>query len=203
RACFPGSPPRPRRLCGPGGGRALPLRGEPPTGMVPELEAVPAPPVAESEPVTEVVESEPVAAGDAEPEPGSAIAESPVPVMEETPPPPEREPEPEPRAVAAEPVAQTTPDVSSTLVSWPSGGAASRTAPGNGAPAQASSFEEATSVIPAWQQTDPNIDPKRTVSLQAMPPEEVASGSGFSALLTFETGPFAGRIVALPSQMVS
>jgi pSer/pThr/pTyr-binding forkhead associated (FHA) protein len=37
-----------------------------------------------------------------------------------------------------------------------------------------------------------------------MPPEEVASGgAGFAALLTFETGPFAGRIVALPSQMVT
>jgi len=58
-------------------------------------------------------------------------------------------------------------------------------------------------VIPAWQQTDPSADSKRTVSLQAMPPEEVASGSGYAALLTFETGPFAGRVVALPSQMVS
>src|SRR5690348_18194234 len=36
-----------------------------------------------------------------------------------------------------------------------------------------------------------------------MPPEEVASGSGFAALLTFESGPFAGRIIALPDQMVS
>src|SRR2546430_17592340 len=36
-----------------------------------------------------------------------------------------------------------------------------------------------------------------------MPREEMASGSGCAALLTFNTGPFAGRIVALPSQMVS
>jgi pSer/pThr/pTyr-binding forkhead associated (FHA) protein len=41
------------------------------------------------------------------------------------------------------------------------------------------------------------------VSLQAVPVEQIASGSGFAALLTFEAGPFAGRIVALPSQMVS
>ena len=33
--------------------------------------------------------------------------------------------------------------------------------------------------------------------------EQIASGDGIAALLTFESGPFAGRIVALPSQMVS
>src|SRR4029077_5541327 len=64
------------------------------------------------------------------------------------------------------------------------------------------SFDEATSVIPAWQQADPN-QAKETVSLRAMPPEEVAAGSAYAALLTFEAGPFAGRIVALPDQMVS
>ena len=37
----------------------------------------------------------------------------------------------------------------------------------------------------------------------AMPPEEVASSAGFAAILTFESGPFSGRIVALPNQMVS
>ncbi|HYM97412.1 MAG TPA: FHA domain-containing protein, partial [Candidatus Sulfotelmatobacter sp.] len=31
----------------------------------------------------------------------------------------------------------------------------------------------------------------------------LASGAGYAALLTFEAGPFAGRIVALPNQMVS
>jgi pSer/pThr/pTyr-binding forkhead associated (FHA) protein len=36
-----------------------------------------------------------------------------------------------------------------------------------------------------------------------MPPEEIASGSGYAALLTFETGPFAGRIVALPNHLVT
>jgi pSer/pThr/pTyr-binding forkhead associated (FHA) protein len=36
-----------------------------------------------------------------------------------------------------------------------------------------------------------------------MPAEEVASGAGYAALLTFETGPFAGRIVALPNQLVT
>jgi len=104
-------------------------------------------------------------------------------------------PEPEPERAA-------TPEVTSTLLHWPANTPSAGRE--NGAPLESPSFEEATSVIPAWQQNDPNaIDPKRTVSLQAMPPEEIASGSGFAALLTFETGPFAGRIVALPSQMVT
>jgi len=116
-------------------------------------------------------------------------------------------PEPEPDHVTAgafgEPAAEKAgvPDVSATLVAWPSG--APPAAPHNGAPAEAGSFEEATSVIPAWQQTDPNIDARRTVSLQAMPPEQVAAGSSFAAILTFEAGPFAGRIVALPNQMIT
>ena len=89
-------------------------------------------------------------------------------------------------------------------MAWPSGAAsAPASGPENGAPSEPGSFEEATSVIPAWQQTDPNADARRTVSLQAVSPEEIASGSGIAALLTFETGPFAGRIVALPNQMVS
>ena len=58
-------------------------------------------------------------------------------------------------------------------------------------------------MIPVWQHPDSSSDSKRTVSLQALPLEQIASGTGFAALLTFESGPFAGRIVALPSQMVS
>jgi len=104
---------------------------------------------------------------------------------------------------ASEPVAVQAgaPDVGATLVAWPSGAPAA--GPSNGSATDAASFEEATSVIPAWQQTDPNADAKRTVSLQAMPPEEVAAGSSFAAMLTFESGPFAGRIVALPNQMIT
>ncbi len=181
-------------------------------------------PIAEPEPVMAEEASEP----EREPEPEPVLAAfdepaveaEPEPVVAEEPEPaPEPEPEPaveaepmmaeapafdppsEPGATAAEPAALAAPDVSSTLVAWPS---STRSAgPENGAPAEAGSFEEATSVIPVWQQTDPNADPKRTVSLQALPPEQVASGSGFAALLTFESGPFAGRIVALPNQMVT
>jgi len=144
----------------------------------------------------------------AEPEPEAERAPEPLVAEAFTPqsePEPERERQlqPEPMAAsAAEPAAQTSaPDVSSTLVAWPSG--APSTAPGNGEPAEPASFEEATGVIPVWQQTDPNADSRRTVSLQAMPPEQVAAGSTFAAMLTFESGPFAGRIVALPNQMVT
>jgi hypothetical protein len=92
----------------------------------------------------------------------------------------------------------SSPNVTSTLVAWPS---ASTAAAGNGTQSGSDGFEEATSIIPAWQHSP--ADSKGTVSLQALPPEQVAQGAGYAALLTFETGPFAGRIVALPSQMVS
>jgi Inner membrane component of T3SS, cytoplasmic domain len=188
---------------------------EPMPVPAPEPQPEPEPVVAEATPAPEPEPGpEPAAAPEleVEPEPGSAITEPvlsafevPADAAEPEPAPPQPGPEPEPEplvsASAVEPAAQSTPDVSKTMVAWPSGAASP--GPENGAPAEAGSFEEATSVIPAWQQTDPNLDSKRTVSLQAMPPEEIASGSGFAALLTFESGPFAGRIVALPSQMVS
>ena len=168
--------------------KAEPLAAEPETVMAatePELTAfdepaeqpTPAPPP-EPEPEPEL-------------EPAASLAEAP-------PPEPTSQPEPEP-----EPVAELEPaaDVRSTLVAWPS--SLPPAASGNGSRTDPGSFEEATSVIPAWRQTDPNADPRRTVSLQAMPPEQIASGSGFAALLTFESGPFSGRIVALPNQMVS
>jgi hypothetical protein len=167
-------------------------------------------PAVESEPEPAVAEAEP----EPEPEPEPVVAET-EPVLSvfdepaEAPPQPEVEPQaepgPQPQPVAeTEPehmAVQAPPDVSSTLVAWPSSAPAAT--PENGSPADAGSFEEATSVIPVWQQTDPNAASKETVSLQAMPPEEVAVGSTYAALLTFETGPFAGRIVALPTHMVT
>jgi pSer/pThr/pTyr-binding forkhead associated (FHA) protein len=84
------------------------------------------------------------------------------------------------------------------MVAWPS---TNPPTPTNGVHSQA--FDEATSVIPAWQHSAAPEDSKRTVSLQAVPTEQITSGSGIAALLTFETGPFAGRIVAVPSQMIS
>jgi dipeptidyl aminopeptidase/acylaminoacyl peptidase len=182
----------------------LPSPGEPeeeaPADVAPE---VPIAAEVESEVHTET-QLEPQAEAELQaeiaPEPEPLLAE---PVMREAEPvassfeEPARAPEPEPRPVASEP--EPAPSVSSTLVAWPNQVAAGSE---NGAPAQAGSFDEATSVIPAWQQADVN-PAKETVSLQAMPPEEVAAGSAYAALLTFVAGPFAGRIVALPDEMVS
>jgi hypothetical protein len=141
---------------------------------------------------------EPAEPAHTEPEPEPVSAFTPETEPEPLPPPaPEPVAQPEPQPVAA---SASGPGIGETLVAWPSGAGAP--APENGTPAQPSvNFDEATSVIPAWQQTAP--DSKQTVSMQAMPLEEVASGSGFAAILTFESGPFSGRIVALPNQMVS
>jgi dipeptidyl aminopeptidase/acylaminoacyl peptidase len=166
----------------------LPSPGEPaeeaPVEVAPEV------------PIATEVEPEPEP--ESQPEPQPEVAPEPEPLVAEAEPvAPAHEPEPEPRPVAAEP--EPAPSVRSTLVAWPNQVAA---APENGAPAQATSFDEATSVIPAWQQADVN-PASETVSLQALPPERVAAGSGYAALLMFEAGPFAGRIIALPDQMVS
>ena len=176
---------------------------EPEAELEPELESAPAPePVAEPEPepMPAVAQTDPSLSALDEPPPPPPTASEPEPA-------PTPEPVSEPHAVMAPPEhelvgAQATPDVGATLVAWPSNQPVP--APGNGSsPTGGATFEEATSVIPVWQQTDPNASSKETVSLQAMPPEEVAAGSAYAALLTFESGPFAGRIVALPSQMVT
>ncbi|HKV89533.1 MAG TPA: prolyl oligopeptidase family serine peptidase [Candidatus Dormibacteraeota bacterium] len=183
---------------------------EPLVAAEPELEPEPEPepevaaqqefePEPEPEPVGEPV-PEPVAAAAAPPEaePGPE-AETPLNAWSE----PETTPEPEPQPVvaSAQPVSAPalTPDISSTVVAWPT---STTSAPDNGASAATpGNFDEATSVIPAWQHSP--VSSKETVSLQAMPPEQLAAGSTYAALLTFESGPFAGRIVALPNQMVT
>ncbi|HEV2035946.1 MAG TPA: prolyl oligopeptidase family serine peptidase [Candidatus Dormibacteraeota bacterium] len=160
-----------------------PLASEPPVAE-PEFESEAAPVFPEPEPVftgPAGVEPAPVALAT---EPVAAAVDSP----ESAPEPPVAEPQP----VAADPVAET-------IIAWPHG-----TAPGlpsNGA--QSDTSEEATSIIPAWQPSDAPPESKQTVSLAAVPPEVVAAGTGFPAKLTFESGPFAGRIIALPDQMVS
>jgi len=102
-------------------------------------------------------------------------------------------------AATRPPAPAFSPNVTSTIVAWPSTSTAIPA--GNGNQVGSDGFEEATSIIPAWQHSP--AESKATVSLQALPPEELAHGAGYAALLTFESGPFAGRIVALPSQMVS
>jgi hypothetical protein len=167
----------------------------------PEQPPEPEPAVAEDqpapEPQPEPVTAEPwLQAAQDEPEPDlAAVAEPEIPVAQAEP-----APEPVVASAAAEPTAPPDSGVTSTMLRWPGG-----TSPGNGAQsnAQPETFDEATSIIPAWQHPLAPSDSRRTVSLQAMPPEQLASGGTFAAMLTFESGPFVGRIVALPNQMVS
>jgi dipeptidyl aminopeptidase/acylaminoacyl peptidase len=186
-----------------GASELLPVLPEP-EPVIPEPEAVVTEPEAAHE--SEVAaEPEPVA-GDAEP-----VAQEPEPALPE---PVRHEPEPavpEPVAVAEPPVPEPPPPapapepvapnpVAETIIAWPTGSVPG--GPGNGAPDQArESSEAATSLIPIWQPAA--SDPKQTVSLEALPPETVKAGAAYVARLTFESGPFAGRIVALPSQMVT
>jgi len=167
-----------------------------PPSPVPD-EAVPVFP--EPEPLFPEAAPEPVATATA-PEP----AEVEVPQAEAEPAPvPAPEPDPgEVAAAAPAAPAQTSPDpVAETLIAWPHG--TPTEAPSNGgSPGQSEFAEEATSIIPAWQPSDV-AESKQTVSLRAVPPEVIAAGGGYPAKLTFESGPFAGRIVALPNQMVT
>jgi hypothetical protein len=167
-----------------------------PEPVMAEAEPEPAVAEAEPEPVVAEAEPEPVVA-EAEPEPVVAEAELEPAVAEAEPEPDVQEPEPEPVA-AQTPPSIPTPSATSTMLRWP-------TNPGmqdNGS-TDSDSGEAATSVIPAWQPTEMPSESRRTVSLQAMPPEAIAAGEAFAAKLSFETGPFTGRIIALPNQMVT
>ncbi len=149
-----------------------------PAAFKPTFEPEAAPVFPEPEPIVPEPEEVAPAPGAFATEPVVAAVESPV-----------SAPEP----VAPDPVAET-------VIAWPHGTAPSGQ-PNNGAASETS--EEATSIIPAWQPSDAPPESKRTVSLAAVPPEAVAAGAGYPAKLTFESGPFAGRIIALPNQLVT
>ena len=204
------------------------LESEPKPEPEPASEPAPEPLIAVQAPPPEP-EPEPVVSGEPlAPEPEPEPEAEPEPVASAEAPAPEHEPvvaadQPAPEPVAAEPwlqaeqpgaaAAETHPaehasepvpqpaavdSAKATMLRWPGG-----TAPGNGTRStKTDTFDEATSIIPAWQHAA-SADAKRTVSLQAVPIEQIAAGAGFAALLTFESGPFAGRIVALPNQMVT
>ncbi len=135
---------------------------------------------------------------EAAPQPVASIATEPVLAAQ---PPADAEPAFAETAASIAPPPSGQDPVVETIIAWPHGTAVDL--PSNGAPAdQFGSSEEATSIIPAWQPSDV-AESKQTVSLHALPPEVIASGGGYPAKLTFESGPFAGRIVALPNQMVT
>ena len=113
---------------------------------------------------------------------------------------PERPAEPapsEPQPVGAAPAAPPAPaasnPIASTIIAWPSGPAA-----GDGARSGEPGAEEAaTSIMPAWQQTQ-TMATKETLALHALAPDQAATEP--AAKLSFETGPFAGRVVGIPEQ---
>jgi hypothetical protein len=175
---------------------AEPEPAAPPVAFEPE----PAQPTFEPEAIPVFPEPEPVL-----PEPAE-VAQTPVASATEavvaaveapaaTPETPAAEP-PAPEPAVPEPVA---PDrVAETVIAWPLG-----SVPGGRTNNGSEGSEEATSIIPAWQPSDAPPESKRTVSLSAVPPEAVAAGVGYAAKLTFESGPFEGRVIALPNQMVT
>ncbi len=183
-----------------------PVIDEPEAPSWPQPEPEPEPVIAVAEPPAEP-----------EPEPAMAVEEPPAEpesVTSEAQAEPELQPEPVAQSTESQAAGQAAPEataqpsnpdsVKATMLRWPGSTSPGIASPGNGAPSpQAETFEEATSLIPVWQQKDAPAESKRTVSLQALPTEEVAAGSGYAALLTFESGPFAGRIVALPNHMVT
>ena len=110
---------------------------------------------------------------------------------------PAQQPEAQPvvSAPAAAHEAAPSNPVVSTVIAWPAPGA---TDPGNGLESSdAGSPEAATSIMPAWQPQSAG-GTKETLALHAVPPD--AFGAEPPAKLTFETGPFASRVVGIPEQ---
>ena len=168
----------------------LPVFPEPDT-VFPQPATVPPEPAAEVPIEPPVPEPAPFEAAAAEPQPEPT---TPPPGAEPTTPPPVAEPTTPPPA----PVPSPSASVTSTMLSWPT-----TSIPGAQENGQADAGEAATTIIPAWQPAEMPSESRRTVSLSAMPREAVAAGEAFAAKLSFESGPFAGRVVALPSQMVT
>ena len=93
-------------------------------------------------------------------------------------------------APVAAPEPRETNQVMSTVIAWPGG-----VDPGNGTQSSEAGGTEATSIMPAWQPQQANAT-KETLALHALPKQ----ASEAPAKLTFETGPFAGRVAAIPEQ---
>jgi hypothetical protein len=148
-------------------------------------------------PEPEPVYLEPVAEALLEPPSEAEAASTEVVALEEPPAPAPMDVEPEPEP---QPEPERAPSVSETMLRWPTASSIPKLQEDG---EQTDSGEPATSIIPAWQPAEMPSESRRTVSLSAMPPEAIAAGETFIAKLSFESGPFAGRIVALPNQMVT
>ncbi len=107
-------------------------------------------------------------------------------------------PAPQPVAASQAPgtPAPTVPPagIASTIIAWPQGAPGGEA--GNGAQQDAGD-EAATSIMPAWQPPQAAAA-KETLALHSLSADQVAEEA--PAKLTFETGPFAGRVVGIPQQ---
>jgi hypothetical protein len=91
-------------------------------------------------------------------------------------------------------VAPTVPPaaaIGSTVVAWPGNGQ------GNGPQPSAQEAEAATSIMPAWQPPQAAAT-KETLALNSVTADQIAAAA--PAKMTFETGPFAGRVVGVPHE---
>jgi dipeptidyl aminopeptidase/acylaminoacyl peptidase len=147
-----------------------PAPAEPTWGEAPAPEPPPVAPAWHEEPAAAAAPTweEPAAA------PGSTWDQAPAPSAPTAPPP--------------------QPSSGSTIVAWPGSAAAGAAQPepsfdGGGS-------EAATSIMPAWSPPQANAT-KETLALNALQPEPSAQGEP-PAKLTFETGPFARRVVGIP-----
>ena len=148
-----------------------PAPAEPTWGEAPAPEPPPVAPAWHEEPAASAAptwEEAPAAA------PGSTWDQAPAPIAPTAPPP--------------------QPSGGSTIVAWPGSAAAAAAQPepsfdGGGS-------EAATSIMPAWSPPEANAT-RETLALNALQPEPSAQGEP-PAKLTFETGPFARRVVGIP-----
>ena len=99
-------------------------------------------------------------------------------------------------AAAPQPPAQGANPIGSTVIAWP--GATPGADPANGAQSSEAGGTEATSIMPAWQPPQANAT-RETLALHAV--QQV--GIEAPAKLSFETGPFAGRVVGVTGESAS
>jgi dipeptidyl aminopeptidase/acylaminoacyl peptidase len=94
-----------------------------------------------------------------------------------------------------QPVAPGAPNpIASTMIAWPAGTAGGD--PANGVQSSEAGGTEATSIMPAWQPA-PTAATKETLALHTV---QLPTSAEAPAKLTFETGPFASRVVGIPDQ---
>ncbi len=183
--------PRPEPVSEPAAASAVPTWAEaaPPPAVAPTWQE-PAPAGSEGVPTW----SEPAAQAPA-PAAGVAPTWDQAPAAQPAPePPPPQAPTAPPTPPSTIPPAPAPNQLRSTVIAWPSTPAAGTD---NGAPGEDAGGTEATSIMPAWQSPQANAT-KETLALHAVAPDHATQQA--PAKLTFETGPFASRMVGIADQ---